>query len=209
MKVCLDLHDFSITHNRIDILLKLKKHFPKFKVSLFTIPDECSSDWGPYLVRNEALKQVKRNLDWMEIIPHGLHHTGSECLAWNERYVDDHVLPTIKKQFYKDGLRFAKGFVAPHWRWTGGVVRALDKNGWWGAVDRDKVMPYTKWFYKYNFLLDEPFWESDLQVLKLHGHMYGTNNDIGRCFNNLLKLPKDTEFVFASELLEENDKENI
>jgi len=51
--------------------------------------------------------------------------------------------------------------------------------------------------------LNEPFYESNLELLKLHGHIYGTKNDVGRCIDSLLRLPLDTEWVFATECLEE------
>ena len=202
MKVCLALHDFSVVHNRLDILLKLKEHFPNFKVSLFTIPIDKKMDWGPYLIRGELLEKIREHLGWMQIITHGLRHEGSDVKNWNYKYTKDIVLPTIKTIFC-NSLPFVNGFCAPHWRWNKEIVRALDDSGWWGAVDRDKNMPYTKKFYKYNFLLNEPFYESNLELLKLHGHIYGTKNDVGRCIDSLLRLPLDTEWVFATECLEE------
>jgi hypothetical protein len=65
-------------------------------------------------------------------------------------------------------------------------------------------MPWPKRHYQYNFLLNEPFWEAtSMDVLKLHGHVYGTKNDVGRCFGNLLKLPKDTEWHFVTDFIKE------
>ena len=196
-------YDFSVINSRLDILLKLKEHFPNFKVSLFTVPVDKKSDWGPYLIREDILKEIKKHLDWMQIIPHGLWHEKLEALMWDYAHTKSFVLPTIKELFDKDGLPFVKGFCAPHWRWSKGVVMALDEEGWWGAIDRDKSTPCPKRFYQYNCLLNEPFWESDISVLKLHGHIYGTKNDVGRCFDNLLKLPLDTEWHFVTNFLED------
>ena len=204
MKVALELHDFSIVNNRLLWLLELKNYFPNFKVSLFTIPVDEKQDWGPYLLRKDYLKEIKRNLDWIQIIPHGLEHSGSECLNWDYRHTRYKVIPQIEEIFGREQVPFENGFVAPHWRWTDEVVKALNDEGWWGAVDRDKVMPCPRRFYKYNYLLNEPFYESKLDVLKLHGHIYGTKNDVGKCMDNLFKLPVDTEWHFVTDFLEIN-----
>ena len=173
-------------------------------MSLFTVPfDRKTDDWGASLVRDDFLKEIKKYLDWMQIIPHGLYHNGSEVQDWNYSNTRGTYIPMIREAFSKDGLPFVNGFCSPHWRWNEGVALALDDEGWWGAVDRDKSMPWTKKYYRYNYLLNEPFWESDQELLKLHVHIYGTKNDLGRCFNNLLRLDPSTEFVFAGEVLED------
>lgn len=206
MKVCLDLHDFSGVNNRLGMLKRLREFFPNFKVSLFTVPLDRKCDWGPWLVREQSLKEIRKCLDWMQIIPHGLtHESNVEMLKYGYDNFKGVVMPTIEKAFKDDGLPFVKGFCAPHWRWSDGVVEALDEAGWWGAVLREDKMKKTKKFYRYTHLLNEPFWTADLPVLKLHGHIYGTKNDVGECFQNLLKLPKNVEWVYATELLEEKE----
>jgi len=203
MRACLDLHDFSIVNNRLLWLLSIKDYFTNFKVSLFTVPFDKKTDWGPYLLKDDFLPEIKKNLNWLQIIPHGYTHEGSELINCGYEMFKTY-LKEIEGKFKEDGLPFINGFCAPHWRWSNDVVKALDELGWWGAVDRDKEMPYTKRFYKYNFLLNEPFWESK-EDLKLHGHIYGTKNDLGKCFDNLLKLPKDTEWVFVTDFLEDRE----
>lgn len=202
MNVVLDLHDFTVSYNRLDILLKLKEYFPNFKVSLFTIPDEGKMDFGPTLNKKENLKEIKKHLDWMQIIPHGFKHNGLEMTQMDTSYFRDVILPKMEQMFKDDGLPYEKGFCAPHWKWSDGVASALDEKGWWGAVLREDRMTKTKRFYRYTHLLNEPFWESDLPVLKLHGHVYGTKNDIGLCFDNLLRLPRETQFYYVTDYLE-------
>jgi len=203
MKVVLALHDFSVVNNRFNFLLALKEHFPDFKISLFTVPIDKKEDWGASQIRDDLLVDIKKHLDWIQIIPHGLNHNGREFKNCDYNSFQWDILPTIKARFEEDGLPYEKGFCAPHWVWTDDVVKVLDDEGWWGAVDRDKKMSCPKRFYKYNFLLNEPFWESDKEVLKIHGHVYGTKNDLGRCFDNLLKLPIDTKFHFVTDFIEE------
>src|SRR5512135_2846912 len=115
MKVSLDLHDFSVVNNRMDLLFRLKERYPNFKVSLFTIPVDDRRDWGPYLLRPDYLRLVKENLGWMQLIPHGYAHNG-----WEMRNCDYReflrFLPEIEKAFKGDGLPYEKGFCAPHWK---------------------------------------------------------------------------------------------
>lgn len=203
MKVVLGLDDFSPVNSRLDLLLKLKDRFPGFKVSMFTVPIDVKTDWGIYLIRNELIQKIKQNLDWIQIIPHGLTHDGSEMKRMDCETFKREIMPRIKQNFDKDGLPFVYGFKAPHWRWTEGVVKALDDLGWWGAVDRRQPEMITpKRFYRYNTLLNEEY-DLSLPVLKLHGHIYGTPNDIGKCFDKLYNLPKETEWDFVTNYIEE------
>lgn len=200
MKIALDLHDFSITNNRLDLLLKLKDHFPDFKVSLFMVPIEKKRSWGQTLIREHNLNEIRKNLDWMQIIPHGIEHEDTREIERLTKYdFKNKVIPLITKAF--DGIPFEKGFCAPRWQWNKEVVEALDELGWWGAVHRDKDMPTPKRFYKYTHSLNEPFWKQDFA--KVHGHVYGTKNDLGLCMDNLLKLPKDTQFYFITNFIEQ------
>lgn len=204
-KVALSLDDFSVVNSRMDLLFKLKEHFPDFKVSLFTVPFDQKQDWGPYLERELNLEVIKANLDWMQLIPHGFSHKGSEVRNADYRYFKEVTIPAIEATFEKDGLPFEKGFKAPHWRWSPGVVKALDELGWWGAVDpRQPNMEKTKKFYCYSHALDHPFWTSSQNVY-LHGHVYGTQNGLTKCFDNLLKLPKDVEWHYVTDFLENKD----
>jgi len=207
MIVTLSLDDFSPINSRMDLLYKLKEHFDSnFKVSLFTVPIEIgvdTDDWGFPLAVQELQREVRSNLDWMQIIPHGLYHRGREMK--NYTYGDTvEYMKKVEDIFNGLRFRFERGLKSPHWSWNKEVVRALNDNGWWGAIDpRQPNMPCPKKFYKYNYSIDQPFWESKEEVLKLHGHIFGTRNDLGKCFNNLLKLPKDTIFKYVTDFISE------
>ena len=206
--ICLDLDDFSVLNNRMDLLLRLKESYPKLKVSLFTIPFEIAREGSVEgrLVRDEALAMIKKQLDWIEIIPHGLTHMPREFKRCDYGTMKNYVIPSIDEAFKKDGLPYVKGFKAPQWLWNKEVVRALDEKGWWGAIDKNPdpktwVTP-TKKFYVFNHGIDEWFSESNLPLLKLHGHITGgLHNSIDLCFTNLFRMPTDAEFKFASELV--------
>lgn len=206
-KVSLDLHDFSVLNNRMDLLLKIKEHYPDFKVSLFTIPFDAQIELNPQAktLREGALKLIKENLDWLQIIPHGLTHMPREMEKIDYYGFRDLVLPSIDEVFTKDGLPYEKGFCAPYWLWNEGVVRVLDEKSWWGAVDRNQPdMLKTKKYYEYSHSLDEPYYKSDSETLKLHGHIDGQSpNDLERCFINLFKL-EDVEWHFVTDFINEN-----
>lgn len=205
MKVSLDLHDFSILNNRLDLLLKIKDHYPGFKVSLFTIPFDAQHEVGiQRIYREAALNKIKENLDWMQIIPHGLTHMTDEFKNCDYDLFKK-VMKSIKEAFDKDGLPYVKGFCAPYWLWNKDVVKALDEEGWWGAIDRNQPdMLSTKKFYKYTHSLEEYFYKSNLDTLKLHGHIDGTSkNDLDKCFTSIFKLPVDTEWCYVTDFIEE------
>jgi len=202
--IVLDFDDWSVLNNRLDLLLRLKESYPNLKVSLFTIPHDTAyeADVSGRLMREETLKAIKRQLHWLEIIPHGLIHMPKEF----EKCDYDTMKLTIRaidEQFKKDGIPYVKGFKAPFWLWNAEVVRALDDEGWWGAVDPKQNMLKTKRYYSYSHGIDEWFSKSTLDVLKLHGHITnGSKNSIEKCFVNLFHIPADAEFKFASELLD-------
>jgi hypothetical protein len=203
MKVSLDLHDFSVVNSRLDLLLTLKDRYPGFKVSLFTVPMDRRADFGLYLIRDELLARVKENLDWIQIIPHGFDHHGAEFRNCDYGTMKLKIMPAIEEAFGRDGLPFERGFCAPHWKWSSGTVQALDEAGWWGAVDPAKPhMERTGRFYRYSHNIDMPFVLS-ADLLKLHGHVYGTSNDLGRCLANLFNVPTDAEWHFVTDFLEE------
>jgi hypothetical protein len=206
-QICLDFDDWSVLNNRLDLFVKLKESYPKLKVSLFTIPYDYSyeMDVSGRIMRENTIKEIKKHLSWMEFVPHGLMHLEREFEKCSYETMKNNIFPAIDECFKRDNLPYVKGFKAPYWLWNDGVVKALDEAGWWGAIDRNQVyIKPTKKFYVYTHNIFEPFWDSTLDVLKLHGHMTNKMPDnIEKNFVNLFKMPADAEFKFASEMLNE------
>lgn len=203
--IVLDFDDFSILNNRLDLLMRLKETYPKLKVSLFTIPYDFVYESNPAarIMREKTLRGIKSQLDWLEIIPHGLTHFPKEFEKCDYNTMRHHVIPAIDEAFKKDGLPYVKGFKPPYWIWNEEVVKALDDEGWWGAVNKYDPLK-TKRYYEYTHGIDELFSESTLDVLKLHGHITVKNqNSIEKHFTNLFRMPTDAVFKFASEMLDE------
>jgi hypothetical protein len=121
--VSLGLHDFSVLNNRLDLLMKIKEHYPDFKVSLFTIPFDVMHEVGTQrMYRKAALAKIRECLDWIQIIPHGLTHMAKEFEKCDYKLFRNKVMPSIKEAFDKDRLPFVKGFCAPYWTWNKDVV---------------------------------------------------------------------------------------
>lgn len=200
----LDLDDASVLNTRLDLLKDIKEHYPNFKVSLFWIPLDPKYEMTTQrMYRDKQLAQLKENLDWIELIPHGLTHREREFEHCDYYTFRDAVIPAIEEQMGKDGLPYKKGFKAPYWLWNKDVVRALDEKEWFGATDKNqKEMLQTKKNYIYTHSLEEAFWQSTNETINLHGHVDGVSrNDLERCFLNIFKIPEDAEWKFASEFV--------
>lgn len=203
-KYSLDLHDASILNTKLDLLLDLKEHLPKLKVTFGFIPWDVFRETSLGRInRDKELARLKENLDWIQLVPHGLSHIQEE-FARCDRHTMKMVLESIDEVMKKDDLPYEKGFMPPYWLWNQEVVDILDENGWWGAVDRNQpTMLRTKKFYVYTHSIDEPFWKSDLETVKLHGHMgLPSHNNVEDCLLNLLKIDPQAEWQFVSEVVQ-------
>lgn len=202
--VVLDFDDFSVLRSRPDLLRTLKEYYPNLKVSMFTIPFDYEAEMSDQrLIRDTCLKFIHENLDWIQIIPHGLMHIPQEFLYCDKETMEM-TLQGIDEAFKKDGLPYEKGFKAPYWLWNQQVVDVLDSHGWWGAIDPNQPqMLRTKKYYEYAHSIDTPFWlDKESKILKLHGHMSPPSmNNIEDCLLNLFKLPSDAEFGYVTDYL--------
>ena len=111
--ISLDLDDFSILNNRMDLLMQLKESYPKLKVSLFTIPYDFAYETLPegQILRDKTLAMIKTQLDWIELIPHGLVHFPKEFEKCDYKTMKLKVFPAIEEAFKKDGLSGLKQVV--------------------------------------------------------------------------------------------------
>lgn len=202
--IVLDFDDYSWIRSRPDLLRELKEHYPKLKVSMFTIPfDVAAENTRLRLQRDVGIRFTKENADWIQIIPHGLLHTPQEFLHCDKDTMRL-ALKAIDDTFKKDGIEYVKGFKAPYWLWNQDVVDVLDEEGWFGGVDPNQPdMLRTRVYYEYSDSIDTEFWKVDKELYKLHGHMsLPSTNNIEDCFLNLMKMPRDAEFKFVTDYLE-------
>lgn len=202
-KVVLDIDDSTIYFVNWDKLFRLKDRYPGMKVTFFHIPYDVKSEKGNvHTLREMSLKKLKENLDWIQLVPHGICHFPNEFLK-ADKETCQLSLKAIGEFFKEDELPYEKGFKAPQWLYNQDLVDVLDEEEWWLGVDRNQPLaPRTKKYYEYSHSIEENFWESSEDVWKLHAHMGGpSTNNLEDCFLNLLKIPLDAEWHFATDFI--------
>ncbi len=166
--VYLDFDDFGETNHRLDWLWQLHKTFPHFKVNLFTIPEDCSVQFLDYV----------RALDWIQLCVHGFTHENNEDVS-----------ETALKMLKDFGCSMV--YRAPFWQLSDVMYERLTKLEYKIMLHPDDPRVGTK--YNWNTKDSPPF----LKILYGHGHVQNTQgNGIVESFENIMKLPKDTEFRF-------------
>lgn len=202
--VVLSLDDWSLEVNGFDYLFKLKALYPKLKVSLFTIPFDYQHYKSMFDYQREEVADIlRKNSDWIEIIPHGLTHKKGEFLHANYNAMKIAV-KAIDEIFNKYKIKYVKGFKAPFWQYSQATVDVLNEMGWFMAVDRNQPFTAkTNKYYEYSHGIDEEFWRyTDMDTWRLHGHMTPpSKNSLADCMVNLSRIPLDSDFKFVSEML--------
>ncbi len=99
------------SRNGMNFLFYWKAKFPKFKITLFTIPDRTSK---------EMLELIFKHRDWIELAVHGWNHESNfECYGWD--YEKTKVLMERieeKRNDYYMEKYYRKIFKAPGWTIT-------------------------------------------------------------------------------------------
>lgn len=204
--VAIDIDDASVIRTKYHLIRQLLERYPNLKITLFFTPFDVESETMQVIkiYRDRRLKELHELIDTgcLEIVPHGLSHLQDEFKN-ADKYTVRLAMRAVDEILTKDRIPYVRGFKAPFWLYNKNLVDFIDKNDWWLAVNRDEPNALkSKKFYIYNYSIDEPFWSSGSKIWKLHGHMNGTNNDFEDNFLNLLKIPLESDFKFASELLE-------
>lgn len=195
--VILDFDDFREDENSLDYLFRLRAKFPKFKVTLFTIPSKCST---------EFLKAVKE-VPWIQMALHGHEHLPVECELWKR-----HEARTfLQHDFEAGGVKpFVRGFKAPQWRMSQGTIEACEELGFWvannaeaGSNPNNCVYPDTLPQYFANGSVVVPGTHHG-GYQREHGHIgcLVTNNDIRQYWHFLLnRIPPESEFHFIDDVI--------
>lgn len=168
-KICyLDFDDFSESNNRLDWLWALKEHFPKFKVNVFTIPTKTTVQFLEYI----------ETLEWINVCIHGLKHINNEDVP--EKTLRD--LPIFG---------YSKIYRAPFWQLSDEMYKKLKSCQYTIMIHPDDPREGIK--YNWNTKDSPP----NLDILYGHGHVQDVcDNGIVESFENIMKLPVDTEFKF-------------
>jgi hypothetical protein len=106
--------------NGLNILFYWKAKYPKFKISLFTIPNKTSSEFR---------QLISRHSDWIELCVHGWDHDSNfECYGWDYETAKGYLHRTYT-MFGEQGSRsYKKIFKAPGWTITPTVYPAAPED---------------------------------------------------------------------------------
>jgi len=206
-KVVFDLDDFAIDkENSFDILKRIKEHYPKFKVSLFTVIYPESVDRGAIPQAKLAMwgKAVNK-YDWIEICPHGLQHLQGEGEASRSLKEAKGYVQFTEDVFKKFGVNHEKIWKSPYWQANELLYIALKEKDYAIALDRNNTPKVDLKSYVYNWSIDQEL-PKNVKVIKAHGHMDTTANALHLSYKNFMdKIDSDAEFMFISEYLK-NEK---
>lgn len=211
-KIIFDVDDFSNCKPGIEIILKIKEHYPNFKITCFS---PSFNDTDAY-DKNKIPKQLKKWSklleifdDWIEICPHGLLHTEHEMECSYKEATD--IIKSCENIFNKLGIKFKKIWKSPYWQTSLDAYKALKDLGYVVAVDKNETVPLIDGlqYYQYNKCISTPFNETE-DIIKAHGHVAGKYiNDISLCVDNIMTMPQDAEFLTISEYIKQYGAEKI
>lgn len=212
--VVMDVDDFGLLMPGYDDLLRLKKSFPKFKITGFTIPlpKEFYQEQNAKQFTVEKYKKwaaIVNEQDWIEVAIHGFSHVHNEMEVSYEKATD--LLKATENLFAQVGLKYSKIFKAPYWQYSYDALVALRDRGYVVGIDRNHQRPVPDGLqtYIYNWSFEEPLPEGD--IIKGHGHFTGANkNNIGDTLANILHhLPADAHFMTIGEYQEKYGAKGI
>lgn len=210
--------DFQDRYDRngLNFLFHWKVKYPKFKITLFTIPDRTSP---------EMLELINKNRDWIELAVHGFNHESNfECYSWSydrakalmERVqkftinTDQNVPEAYKRIFKAPGWTITPGYNGypagehlPVYNEPQGVYKALNDLSYL-IFDRHYNVPARPEEAKSNIIC------VDCQPNLVHMHTWDmeTGDKNGR--NGFRQVEeehgvpwdRDTEFYFVDEAIE-------
>lgn len=176
--VYLALDDFGEFNSNFDLLWRLRFYFDNFKVNLF----------GPvrWNERKEWLSYLK-SLPWIQLCVHGYDHNEGE------------ELDSISLDILAKDPSFAKVYKAPYWKLSDKMYNDLKERDFKILLHKDDPREGIK----FNWEIDQEIPEDN--PLHSYGHIYkhdykskngNTGSALFHYFQNIMKLPKDTDFRF-------------
>lgn len=185
IKLCMTLDDFSeeiMKDEEWKALFELKKEYPDLKITMFTIPEQCSISW---------LKKVKE-FNWIELAVHGTDH----------RFIKSQIPESLL-----DG--YTNWFKAPRWKLTLEDFNRLRQIGYLVATNKTNAF---KGDYVYDDgleIVQDVHYKLSNGFFTWHGHVQSQKScnsvnpnglcDVIRLFKDL--IPKNTDFLFVSEIV--------
>lgn len=197
LEVAVDYDDFSVNNHRFDLLDQIRKRYPDFKVTMFTVPWEIRFDAkgkGTPITQPEHrwwVDTVKQGITdgWLEIMLHGLTHAPEEFHRLTYDEAKKRILVGLK-MFENVGIECKPYFKAPQWLISEGGKQAVE--------DMDLILVEDH-YYNWNLKDKKP--ENTKMIA--HGHIQderGTGNGMEQSLMHLFQIPQDAEFKFLSDV---------
>jgi hypothetical protein len=191
LKIALEFDDFGPKNHQLPLLEELKEHYPKLKVTMFTVPWDIR--FGEHaaitLDKFQPWVDAVKKFDWIEIALHGLTHIPLEFSEISYEGAKKRIIIGERMLENRD-IKFAKIFKAPHWSISEEGKKAAEDLGYSVVEDH---------YYNWNLIDDMP---NTNELLIAHGHVQDVmGNGIAESMHKLMKLPTDTEFYYLSEIL--------
>lgn len=208
--VVMDVDDFGFLLPGHDDLLRLKKTFPNFKITAFTIPIPAqfynTSNAKQFtMAKYRKWAALVNQMDWLEVAIHGFSHTHNEMEVGYDKAIK--MLTATENYFAEIGLNYSKIFKAPFWQYSYDALVALRDKGYTVAIDRNHERPVPEGLktYIYNWSFEEV--PPEEKIIKGHGHFTGRNqNNIADTLANICHyLPTNTKFLTIGEYLKLED----
>jgi hypothetical protein len=202
-KVYVDLDDFCeeyVTDRHWQLLGELRRIYPDFKVTMFTIPGKSSPAW---------LRWVKKEYPWIEMAVHGtLHGDKSEWLVSGKTLAEG--LRKVRR-IYSDEI-YCRGFKAPWWNISKQAYDAFRKAGFFVGTNKTNLFARSSDVLNYAYdagdevLPDIHYRHAFFDTW--HGHVQSQRkcnpvlpNGLEDIFDRISKAwPAGTSFGFVSEL---------
>ena len=197
------------SRNGLNFLFYWKAKYPKFKISLFTIPNKTS---------REMIQLLQKHSDWIELLVHGFNHSSNfECFDWDYETTKDLMQPL-------EARGFTKIFKAPGWTIAPGGPDDLGGCGY-GAGEEQLISKDHQGVYKgltdLDFIIADRHYNkairpanskvicTDCQPDLIHMHTWdmprGSEPNGYRQVEEIRGVPwnHETEFKFMSEAWQE------
>jgi hypothetical protein len=199
--------------NGLNFLFYWKSKYPKFKISLFTIPGRTSKPMLDLLFVHRA---------WIEILVHGYTHSSNfECYGWDYDKTKELMEPVIKsRNDYLMSPHYKKIFKAPGWTITPDLcgypanendLIMKDKSGIYKALNDMDFIVCDRHYNKERRIEGAKYICIDDQPDVIHMHtwdMIGTDKNGRNGYRQVeeehgVPWNQETEFKFMSEAWKE------
>lgn len=197
MRISIDADDFSPLNHRFDLLEELRKRYPTFKITMFTIPWDIRinpQDKGTPITLKKFkpwVNEVKKGIEegWLDISLHGFTHGPREFENLSYDQAQKKII-VAEKMFDNVGIKLSKMFKAPYWLLSEKAELALTDMGY--TVVKDG-------YYSWNIKDTIP--KGDL--ILAHGHVHDTcGNGLEESLARVMETPIDAEWIFLKEVYE-------